>query len=1061
VSHARLSVITPNCLRLEFSRSGRFVDAPSVVARCRRPSEATASSRVGETIELATAFARLRYHNDGLAFHPGNTRALIVPAGAAPITWRPGDEPEHNLGGTLRTLDGVRGEADLGHGLLARDGWFLLDDSHSPVLVDGWPAARESVTDADPDRRDWYLFAYGLDYAGALRSLAALTGPVALPPRALLGSWYSRFWAYSADEFKQIVSQYALHAFGLDVLVLDTDWHKPGWTGWSWNKDLIPDPPGLLAWLHERGLLVTLNLHPAGGVGPDEDRYADFMHALGRDPASRETVRFDPADRRYITALRDTVLAPLRADGADFWWLDWQQEPFTPSLPSLTNLRQLNAVLADHEGGTGLPPVSGPGGTGVPPASAASAERANPPRRPALLSRWAGWGDQAHPVHFSGDMHGGWASLAFQIRFTVAAGNALACFWSHDIGGHFGLRDDEAFARWVQFGAVSAALRLHSARSATLDRRPWACAPMFTGSMRRAFALRATLMPTIYTSAARCATDAVPLLRPMYLDHPTEALAYRSPDQFMLGDLLAAPISSPGTGEGRVATRHVWFPPRLALESAGGGAKGESAPVQAWYNWFTGERYQGGTEAVVAADIHEFPLFAPAGVPIVLAPPGHPMGSSRADTLVIRVYPMGPRRVAARTLYEDDGATTAHLQGRFATTTIEVATGHTHASISIHPLRGGFTGQPSERAFVIELPLLAAGTRASLNGRPIPVELAPATLDSPALGRIRVPPQPVTQRTEVGISFPGTDLARTNPHNRLRRLRGALADPIPETDVMDAVARLAREASNGPRPAVGLDTVLSIGAGLAVVRTDHAHLLIDSLGLADNGRFTFTLIDEVGSTRTEIQQQVLAAAPGVGVAIEVPPTPLGPAPLGVRATRIARLAFTIKGLPVAFDSPLRTLLTPIRQWRLAGPFPFDDRLPISAQRHAPELGDPISWRRLDLDLSTQPNAPYVTDLSRCTDPADRLYYAAATINAPRDLDATLELASADRLETWLNGEPVFSMDPGDAVDASSGSVRVSLLAGGNDLLVKVTRGGLGFAFTAALDAGEPLELGTD
>src|SRR5208283_345759 len=115
-----------------------------------------------------------------------------------------------------------------------------------------------------------------------------------------------------------------------------------GWTGWSWNRKLLPDAEELLKWFHAQGLAVTVNVHPADGVGPHEDRYADFMKALGKDPASRVTLPYDAGDQHYMEALFREVHGPLTAAGIDFWWLDWQQYPFTRSIKDLTNLAWLN-----------------------------------------------------------------------------------------------------------------------------------------------------------------------------------------------------------------------------------------------------------------------------------------------------------------------------------------------------------------------------------------------------------------------------------------------------------------------------------------------------------------------------------------------------------------------------------------------------------------------------------------------------------------------------------------------------------------------------------------------
>ena len=77
-----------------------------------------------------------------------------------------------------------------------------------------------------------------------------------MPRKYSLGVWYSRYWPYTSKEFRQIVEEYTQHGFPLDVIVLDMDWHKDGWTGWSWNRDLLPDAEDLLKWFHQQGLAV-------------------------------------------------------------------------------------------------------------------------------------------------------------------------------------------------------------------------------------------------------------------------------------------------------------------------------------------------------------------------------------------------------------------------------------------------------------------------------------------------------------------------------------------------------------------------------------------------------------------------------------------------------------------------------------------------------------------------------------------------------------------------------------------------------------------------------------
>ena len=147
-------------------------------------------SAAGVTID--TGVIRLTYAPDAQPFSPASLHADIR-RGTQMVNWTPGAPNPGNLGGTIRTLDGADGPEDLGQGLLSRDGWFLLDDSQTPLLTQTWVQARPASGETD-----WYLFGYGDDYRAALKSLAAIGGPVPLPRKYALGVWYSRLLALHA-----------------------------------------------------------------------------------------------------------------------------------------------------------------------------------------------------------------------------------------------------------------------------------------------------------------------------------------------------------------------------------------------------------------------------------------------------------------------------------------------------------------------------------------------------------------------------------------------------------------------------------------------------------------------------------------------------------------------------------------------------------------------------------------------------------------------------------------------------------------------------------------------
>lgn len=706
IGKARFTVITPTLIRMEFDPDGHFVDLPSYFAvgrdlRYRRAAFTTTAS--GGSIDTGTL--KLTYVDDGQPFSEANVTAEIQ-IGNTATTFSPASPNTMNLGGTTRTLDRWTGAGKLDDGILSKAGWYVLDDSSGHLLEDGWIKERPS------SEKDWYLFGYGHDYKAALASLTAIGGAVPMPRRSALGTWYSRYWPYSAADYEAIVDEYDAHDFPLDVMVLDMDWHEDGWTGWSWNRPLIPDPAALLGFLHGRGIATTVNVHPADGVAPHEDAYAAFMTDLGKDPGQGETVPFDAADRAYMEALFSEIHAPLTDVGVDFFWLDWQQSEFTKGLPHLGNLPWLNELYYRYSSQSGARGLS--------------------------FSRWGGFGDHRHPIHFSGDAATSFEMLAFEVPFTATSGNSGIFFWTHDIGGHVGDRNEESYARWCQFGAFSAALRSHSARDPNLDRRPWTYSDWAAASMKESFQLRSRFFPYLYSSVWQATAQSVPLLRPMYLEHPDLEEAYRQPQQYFFGDaLLVAPVVEAGVGPSRLGRQVVWF------------------PEGSFYDFFTGERFEGPGEHLVSATIDELPLYVRAGVPVPMQGFTRRMATTPSSELVIRCYPGAEGQSSSFVMYEDDGTTTANAGGASAKTTLTCARSGNDITVTVDPTTGTYDGQLSERSYVIEVPATSPSTSVSTNGVATTIEYS----ESEMTNRVHLAARAVREGVSVRIKAAPVDPA--------------------------------------------------------------------------------------------------------------------------------------------------------------------------------------------------------------------------------------------------------------------------------------------------------------
>jgi len=738
MGQARFTVISPNCVRMEYAPRHGFVNTPTLFAidHSARCGEAKVT-KDDKCLTIETGELRLEYRPNGSAFSAKNLKVVFKGG-----EWNPESKNTRNLGGPVPTLDGWAGPKKLPDGLLSRDGWYLIDDSGQPLLRKGWITQRpggmppkfkqnnEWESNAD---LDWYLFVYGTDYKAAMRSFSAISGKAPMPRRHVLGSWYSRWFRYSDDQFRQIVQEYKDHDFPLDILVMDMNWHEEvaarsgfghggslGWTGYTWNKQLIAKPEKLIKDLKDDGVFVTLNDHPCDGMRETEEHYADFMAAL--PTGTLDNPPFNIGDPIYMTAFFKSAHFPLENQGVDFWWLDWQQDynyTFVFGVPGLKHLPWLNYLYYKQS------------------------ERNN--RRGQIFSRWGGWGDHRNPIQFSGDTAATWSMLNFQIPFTALSGNAGCFFWAHDLGGFAGDVKPELYARWVQFGALSPALRIHSCF--TMDKRPWLWGERFEKSMRSAYHLRSKLMPYIYTAVRECHDQTLPLLRPMYLEYADTADAYQNPQQYLFGDaLLVAPITSPGLGDNLVAEQKVWFP------------KGP------WYSFFSGKKFSGNSTATVKAAIDEIPLFAKAGVPIPMQPYTQRMATTPLTTLVVRCYP-GDTGVSS--LYEDDGQTQGYLKNEFATTALSYQRAGDSITVKISPVKGSYAGQPANRSYRIELPCTNRCSEATSNGQRIGVEY---DADG-STNIITIPTTRIDQEINIQIKASEADFASaTTPNSEARAL---------------------------------------------------------------------------------------------------------------------------------------------------------------------------------------------------------------------------------------------------------------------------------------------------
>ncbi len=676
--HYRFTVLTPSLIRMEFSPNGVFEDRASQSVFYRDfPICPFTCTRSGDVLVLETENLLLTYRED----MPFEAETLTIKLKNEPASlWRYGEDFE-DLGGTVKTLDLVVGACKLGRGIVSRNGFSVLDDSDTIVLEsDGWVGLRQENT------VDQYFFGYGFEYLKAVQDFYRLTGIPPMLPAYALGNWWSRYHAYTQQEYCDLIDRFRDENIPFSVSVVDMDWHvvaipeeqkekerlfQSGWTGYTWNEELFPDYKAFLRFLKERNLHTALNLHPAQGVRRHEKMYEQMARACGIDPESGQLVPFDVLSPDFMAHYFDILHHPYEADGVDFWWMDWQQgtdywwihqrnQPgqYQDPRERLDPLWLLNHLHILDISRTG--------------------------KRPMFFSRYSGPGSQRYPVGFSGDTFVTWDALNFQPYFTATSTNIGYTAWSHDIGGHLhGYRDDQLQVRWLQLGVFSPINRLHSSNSEFLGKEPWCYNEPAESIMKKWLKLRHSLFPYLYTMNYLTHTRLLPLVQPMYYSHPKCQAAYEVPNQFWFGtELMVAPITSPQeptTGMGKVTA---WLP------------KGD------WFDFFTGLHYysQRGRKMNLHRKLQDMPVFAKAGAIVPMARYTDNR-LTNSEQLEVTVFPGADGSFA---LYEDAGDYSNYQRGAFATTAMTLRWGEC-AVFTISPATGDLSLIPQKRTWTINL----------------------------------------------------------------------------------------------------------------------------------------------------------------------------------------------------------------------------------------------------------------------------------------------------------------------------------------------------------------------
>jgi alpha-glucosidase (family GH31 glycosyl hydrolase) len=510
-----------------------------------------------------------------------------------------------------------------------------------------------------------------------MREVAALLGSAPMPPRWALGFLQSTRHFEDTDELRRLPRTLREKRIPCDGLIYLSSYGEA--TGWNigvghleWQPKLWPDPARVLDEARRQHFEVITHeypvLHERSPLFADAEAKGRLL-ATGYERGTGGVANYREG-QRHIDFSNPDVRAwwwnehrDLVRLGVAGWWLDGGEGP-----PATASLHAGSGALLHnfydryrHE------------------AFATGEAKDRPDGRVFLLCRSGAAGMQRFGAStWSGDINNDFATLEAQVPLGLNTGLSGVPYWGTDVGGFFHPVPEtgELYARWFQFGAFTPIFRSHG--WVWREHTPWAHGPEVEAICREYAELRYQLMPYTYTLAWQAHTLGLPLMRPLVLNYPDDPNVWSMGHQYLWGDdVLVAPVTRDGA--------RTW-PVYL--------------PAGVWYDFWTGERHEGGRGISADAPLARLPLFARAGAIIPFGPVMQHTSEGPLDEVTLRIYPHGASRFE---LYEDDGRSQAYRRGAYALTTIECAADGREATVRIHAPTGDASLVPANRRYALEV----------------------------------------------------------------------------------------------------------------------------------------------------------------------------------------------------------------------------------------------------------------------------------------------------------------------------------------------------------------------
>ena len=348
-----------------------------------------------------------------------------------------------------------------------------------------------------------YFFFNGPTMKDVLTRYTDLSGKPSLPAPWTFGLWLSTSFTTNYDEatVMSFIDGMLDRGIPLRTFHFDCFWMKGfHWSDFIWDKDVFPDPKGLLQRIKAKGLNICVWINSY--IGQESAMFAEgvengyFIKRPNGDvwqwdmwqPGMALVDFTNPAACKWFQDKLEILLDM----GVDCFKTD-----FGERIPT-------NCVYYDgsdpekmHNYYTYLYNKT----------VYELLERKRGKGEAVLFARSATVGGQKFPVHWGGDCWSDYPSMEESLRGGLSLMMSGFGFWAHDIGGFENTSTADVYKRWVAFGLLSSHSRLHGSSS---YRVPWVYDDEAVDVVRSFTRLKASMMPYLYKTAIDTSKSGVP-----------------------------------------------------------------------------------------------------------------------------------------------------------------------------------------------------------------------------------------------------------------------------------------------------------------------------------------------------------------------------------------------------------------------------------------------------------------------------------------------------------------------------------------------------------------------